>query len=503
MVSMDEKLMQRISTIYQETGSLRQTAAEVGFAYAKVRKILISLGEYSTPFSEYVYSLRSLGHSVEEIAQKMNTTPRRVSAWLPYEKNIYNMPDKTPEAIRCDSYRQRIDQARKEFVLNKYLNSKERCEIMKKTDMAESKLLENNGNIREEAAIPLRLRLEVEEEWLDENERRILKKYGRSSDGKTFERIVLVPPDITLHSLHYAIQKLFGWQNSHLHDYKLPDEIYSKLTNDTVRGWGNLIGVLFQTVYPGEVWQERYGDDDYSSGSAKTWLRSKYTGPYRYLGMYELYERAVFEFEEFVKDYPNLAVREPFKFQKERKIIKHAPVIDLTLEELNASLILEDGTKDLLERLLVSAVLAPEGEKTAGAEELNQKMITRYYNAYGEVAEPEIKPVTTKLFYHYDYGDGWVVEITRLENCDELIEKDLVSKEELINAQNSVAEKYRPVCIYQDGMFLLDDVGGLGGFIELLQVLFESDDLREKEEMRIWSSGMGWSKRRIESKNIL
>ena len=44
---------------------------------------------------------------------------------------------------------------------------------------------------------------------------------------------------------------------------------------------------------------------------------------------------------------------------------------------------------------------------------LGQKMIKRWYKEYGETMEPEVIPVTDKLFYHYDYGDGWVVEITR------------------------------------------------------------------------------------------
>ena len=58
-------------------------------------------------------------------------------------------------------------------------------------------------------------------------------------------------------------------------------------------------------------------------------------------------------------------------------------------------------------------LLACKGEKTADAEMLGQKMIKRWYKEYGETMEPEVIPVTDKLFYHYDYGDGWVVEITR------------------------------------------------------------------------------------------
>ena len=111
------------------------------------------------------------------------------------------------------------------------------------------------------------------------------KEHGRSSAGNSIERDILIPHDITLHALHYAIQRLYGWQNGHLHSFRLPNEVYKELTGNTVRGWGNLIGVLFQTVYPDDVWEARYGDDDYEYGSIKTWLRKKYTGSYKYLGL--------------------------------------------------------------------------------------------------------------------------------------------------------------------------------------------------------------------------
>ena len=87
---MDDELLRKIYAIYHFTGSLHKTADELGFAYAKVRKALITYGAYSTPFSNEVYFLRCKGYTVEEIAKELNTTTKRVSAWLPYEKNIYN-----------------------------------------------------------------------------------------------------------------------------------------------------------------------------------------------------------------------------------------------------------------------------------------------------------------------------------------------------------------------------------------------------------------------------
>ena len=498
------------------TGSLHKTADKLGFAYAKVRKALITYGAYSTRFSGEVYSLRCKGYTVEEIAEELGTTAKRVSAWLPYEKNIYNLTEKTHDAVRSDNYRKRIKQARSNSVLAKHLNEETR-----NSKMQTQTLLNMNSegkdlrNLRE-AGEPIRVHLKLHNEYLSEDEQRILRKYGRSSTGNSIERDILIPNDMTLHALHYAIMRLFGWQNGHLHSFHLPDDVYKKLTYNSVRGWGNLIGVLFQTVYPDDAWEARYGDDDYEHGSVKTWLRKKYTGPYQYLGRYEQYNIAISRFNDFVKQRTNVAVYEPFDFDsknktREDRLIKHAAVIDLTLDEMNSS-ILVDGKSDLLERLTVSSLLVHKGMNTVGVEELGRKMIKRWYKEYGEISEPEVGPITDKLFYHYDYGDGWIVEITRLEDSDDLIKNGMLTEEELFEAQSTVIEKYKPVCIHQDGMRLVDDVGGMCGFIDMLRILYESDEQEEfsdpddpdtKENTRVWAHGMGWNARKVSNTQML
>ena len=494
----DDSYMQSIADIYEKTKSLQRTAEEMGIAYAKVRKVLITMGKYTTPFSETVLALRRKGFSVDEIAVELGTTSKRITQWLPYERNIYNKPEKSADAIRSGNYRVRIEHAKKCFVFKKYGNGS-----VKK----ERKAMEAESNKKATTGEPIRLHLKLHDELLSEDKQRILKTYGRSSSGTSIERDILIPHDMTLHALHYAIQKLYGWQNSHLRAFRLPEDVYKELTGNTVRGWGDLIGVLFQTVYPDEAWAERYGDDDYDeygSISHKTWLRRKYTGPYDYLGYYELYENAVYEFDDFVNMHCETNVYAPWDFKsREDKIIRKAPVIDLSLDELNESIIMDDGTDALLERLVVASVLAPMGKKTATAADLNKRMKKRFYKGFGMVKEPEVKPVTNKLFYNYDFGDGWVVEITRAKNCNDLLDNNLLTKEEYEDARNTVIEKYRPVCLRQDGMFLVDDVGGIRGFIDMLQTLFESDDAKEKEEMRVWAFAIGWSTRKTGNRTLL
>ena len=512
-IHMDDELLRKIHALYQTNGSLQRTADEMGFAYAKVRKALITYGVYSTRFSEEAYNLRCKGYTVDEIAKELNTTAKRVSAWLPYEKIMYNMPEKTKDALRSNNYRIRNELARKNLVLAKQINQNERSAMMQTRFKMYPNPIETEKGDLNKTGEPMRIHLKLHDEDLNEDDQRILNNYGRSSTGNSIERDILIPHDMTLHALHYAIQRLYGWQNGHLHSFHLPDEVYKKLTGNTVRGWGKFVGVLFQTVYPYNVWKERYGDDDYEHGSIKTWLKKKYTGPYKYLGWYEQYDVAVSQFNDFVERFNNMAVYEPFDFKnsersKEDMLIKHAPVIDLTLNELNDSMYMEDSTDDLLERITVSSILVPKGGKKAGVEKFGQKMITRWYKDYGEMMEPEIKPITDKLLYHYDYGDSWVVEITRTKDCCDLLKNGLISEEELAEAKSTVIEQYRPVCIHQDGMRLVDDIGGFSGFINMLRTLYESDernksDVDSKEHMSSWAHGMGWSARRISNKQML
>lgn len=111
-----------------------------------------------------------------------------------------------------------------------------------------------------------------------------------------------------LHHLHYAIQRLFGWQNSHLRRFILPEETYSSLTGETVKGWSDWVGILFQA--PSEHEKDYFWDDDYISGSIKTWLRKKYTWPYVFRGRTENYEWAQKDVKEFLESFPMIEVKE-------------------------------------------------------------------------------------------------------------------------------------------------------------------------------------------------
>lgn len=106
----------------------------------------------------------------------------------------------------------------------------------------------------------------------------VLQTYGGVKYGDTISRDVIVPGDMPLWALNYVIQKCFGWQNSHLHQFELPEEQFQKVINGKSEYFINLVGVVFRSPWMDEA--EEFWNDDYEGGSFKTWLRKKYTGPY-------------------------------------------------------------------------------------------------------------------------------------------------------------------------------------------------------------------------------
>ena len=88
--------------------------------------------------------------------------------------------------------------------------------------------------------------------------------------------------------------------------------------------------------------------------------------------------------------------------------------------------------------------------------------------------------------------------------------KDINGKIPDVSVENlqEVAIKHRPVCIQKDGIELVDDVGGIHGFCEMLQTIYECDmnseeSSEERENILGWADMMGWSGRKISPKQTL
>ena len=71
--------------------------------------------------------------------------------------------------------------------------------------------MKNNISKTKDKIPTIRLHLELKDEYLSDYQRRTLRRYGESTTGESITRYILIPSDMPLHNLHYAIQKLFGW----------------------------------------------------------------------------------------------------------------------------------------------------------------------------------------------------------------------------------------------------------------------------------------------------
>ncbi|MDD4509591.1 MAG: plasmid pRiA4b ORF-3 family protein [Oscillospiraceae bacterium] len=89
-----------------------------------------------------------------------------------------------------------------------------------------------------------------------------------------------------------------------------------------------------------------------------------------------------------------------------------------------------------------------------------------------DVLLSEVFPERKKIIYNYDFGDNWIHEI-------ELVE---------------IVEDYQynyPQCLAATGDAPPEDVGGPGGYAELLRVLVDPED-PEHEHLKQWADGMQW-----------
>ena len=142
-------------------------------------------------------------------------------------------------------------------------------------------------------------------------------------------------------------------------------------------------------------------------------------------------------------------------------------------------------------------------------------------------------PVAHELIYSYDYGDGWDVRIT-FEDCYytkdgfdaqkesgleggiiiPVTDKQVLADKTAFDMNNqklgkamtlkvaTVVMKKKPVGLTVDGLSLMDDVGGIGGYVDFLRVI-HGEDPDEKEDMKEWAKWMGWTGRMTKPESLL
>lgn len=393
----------------------------------------------------------------------------------------------------------------------------------------------------------IRLHLELQTDFTDE-EKEIMHRYG-AMEGETISRDILVSDDLPLYALHYVIQRAFGWQNSHLHRFYLPKESVEKLT-ESVEQWTYQVGVLYRSPLMDE--NAEFWADDYARGSFKNWLRKKYTGPCvsqcwdeGLIACREDMKRVDLDKEYYVAYgyYGNGEDREAMPLRcwqvsgwdgkrndppEADNYVHKFRVEAMKLRDLPVSLlsqIFERGAFDILERLPIGQVLAlhnmtcedesQEGDVVSTYQEMLDNGMDDEIDEILEsgldapMKQPFVYSFTDALFYQYDFGDNWQIRITGSRNCVDLVERGKITQDMLDKSNIKARVTYRPVLLARDGEMLMDDVGGISGFVEFIKAINtmqrgeRDENGMSRTELKDWATSQGWHKDNSTDFNLL
>lgn len=512
--------------------SIAEIAKKLHTTQVRVQRVLITEGLWTSKRTRQIAEMRMQGMTIPEIAESLDKDEKTIQTFLSYSRGQYGR-GQTTESVKSKDYRDRMQTAATNMV-------KEEAEMQSLLDSKKKSVLhEYNVNLKKSSdrALELqrdpflseksiyRVRFELCEGFfygasldmgLDKEEREELLRYAKAESGITRE--VLIPGDMNLHALHYLIQSLFGWQNSHLHHFSISQNAFAQMTEGRFDKWTELCGKLFR--FGTDDMEDLYWDDDYEPGiSVKSWLKSKYRAPYIQKAYADSLEGNLEGIADFKKRFPDIPM-------------------DIMLEDLNSRVVFEEDYNTLLESLTLH----------------------------------ELLPVIKDLYYLYDYGDDWCVHISMIDKYDRktntdlqpsvaggwfvpdiMNEKDGLSKyryfiddgenniqqeleklaaekgeskkeyatteagevydisglfeavdnrqifecevSEELRAQLAVVDvKKMPVCTKADGLNVMDDVGGISGLLDFYRII-NCEDPDEKAEMREWARGLGWTGR--------
>ncbi len=521
----EQDLYQAILTDYDKTQSIKQTAENLGTNTIKVRRVLITEGLWSSKTSKAVEELHEKGYSTSDIAKELFMTEKNVQSYLPYTKGAYGGGSKSDDAERAAKYRSR-KRAAVQGIKNlngSTVTDKNKVLPAEVKSKAEEKPVERGYIPQRNRPIALKLHLELNADGITKHEKEILEKYGKVKHS--ISRDVIISADMTLRALHYVIQRTFGWQNSHLHYFKFPDDVFDKLTQNSSNQWLRLCGVYFR--FPDDDREDIYWDADYDESiSFKNWLKSKYTGPYYYAGGGDYYIENQKWANYFKQKYGCLSIDEVRSMhgipQDINFLLERLAVPDfLNLPNGNSKYFAEP-IEDFL------AYLEEDGEEHRDLWDemmINPKENFDVIEGLIFATTIRMKSQADSLIYRYDYSDNWEVTIT-CENAYYMAEDmfywlsenklthltgELVLEDAFENvvetAERKIVQKVcydqKPICVASDGLNLFDDAGGLRGFAKFLETLNTTkrkdvlEEILETPEMYGWTAKEGSLKSKL------
>lgn len=487
-----DALYEQIIAERKDGKSIAEIAKKLCTTQVRVQRVLITEGLWTSKRTSQIAEMRMRGMTISEIAELLGKDEKTIQTFLPYSRGLYGR-NETAESVKSKDYRDRMQTAasnmiKEEAEMQCLLDNRKQsvlhdCNVHLNNFRDRALELQEDPFVSEQSVYRVKFQLcegfyygASSDMGLDKEEREELLRYAKAESG--IVREVLIPGDMNLHALHYMIQSLFGWQNSHLHHFSISQDAFAQMTEGRFDKWTELCGKLFR--FSTDDMEDLYWDDDYEPGvSVKSWLKSKYKAPYVQKAHADSMEGNLERIADFRKRFPDIPM-------------------DIMLEDLTSRVVFEEDYNTLLEGLTLH----------------------------------ELLPVFNDLYYLYDYGDDWCVHISMIDKYDRktnaelqpsvsggwvildiMNEKDGLSNyryfidaventqhfecevSEELRAQLAVVDvKKMPVCTKADGHNVMDDVGGISGLLDFYRII-NGIDSDEKAEMREWARGLGWTGR--------
>ena len=472
-------------------GNMSAVANQFGITRAKVNKILITAGVIDSPLHRDIMELKEQGYETDDIAAVLGVSAATVRINIPYEKVIYNGEEKSAGAVYVEEYRKR-----EKVFLNSVVRKKTDREIQREIYMSdpenqamlnlmrEQGLLDNQGMLDnidiKDDPVHLEPFFTVEESKLFKMNPDIMLLHIELDDeipeedralcgvehGKSISRDILVHHALPLHNLHYVINQAFGFTNSHMHEFELSSEDLKWVTAGKVENWKKLVGLVFKNPLRDEDLD--FWDDDYEGGSPKKWMRSKYTGP----GYVKCYEEG---YRNVIQELGNWKVRAK------------------SLEELLHKY--ESNPFSVNEVLSIYNILELDPSYPRSFDEFYEVLAENIqdaatYSDESTLSQPWVRGFAKELHYTYDFGDSWQFTITPKYDAEYLVKAGRVTEKGIREAIQRVCVLARPVILAADGYPLIDDCGGIDGYVETLRAIEDGD-----KDSKAWTEGMGWKKK--------
>ena len=271
-----------------ECGRRLQNAAEkFGYTRTKIRKMLITTGDYETEQTKIINGMKNDGKTIQEISDMLGVSLATVSSSLPYNTLFYGTVEPSEHTAAVREYRA-YEKKQKKLSALKQRDLKENKKNQEETFLETSRCrgdamvkAPKPSRRKGEALLPkglIRLNVRLECPY-DEEDRAALHKYAGVKRGDTISRDIIVHEDMPLRSLHYVLQRAFGFRDWHLHSFEISKNRMISVTENSMKNLLNLSGVIFTDRPNNEMHANLYEDMEphYEGGSFKSWLREQYT----------------------------------------------------------------------------------------------------------------------------------------------------------------------------------------------------------------------------------